>query len=338
VGIAVFVDSFDHYDTTWLRSGNCKWDIFTNPTNLSIDSSGVARTGAQCLKCASGSGGSWAGMYFPSQAINNLNALSVGFGFRPGTVDNHNFCRLTNSVTSPMSDATMNVGLSSGKVCVWSGNGTLLVSGVTRLIPGNWYYVEVAVYIHYMGGNATTLYLDGANEATSTAPNDMSGSFVDGVSLGSSIGNSSAPHYFDDLVVCDLSSSTSVVGPAIVANLLPKGAGTGSWTQVGSGVGEIVPDSDAGYIKSTAVNQQQNFSCYPLPRLSNFSLAASSVSALQVNTVSRLLGPPGTDQLMARLNSSTRIVYPLDTYTCSTSLFDTLAPSSVDTMTIGVST
>lgn len=286
----LFVDGFDHCTNdhaAWIT----KWA--TSETGAGAPQTAAARTGVAGLSM---------GAYdaaFISKVLPASGGFAVGIALRSsdGWILGQDLLQIREGTTVHLA-----LRITTAKLQVRRGDGTVLGTGTTTLASGStWYYVEFKGVIHDTTGSFT-VKLDSATELTGSGVDTRNGGATgqwDRIRLGA---DSNANQY-DDLYVCDLSGSVNndLLGPVKIETLMAQagnGANTGLTPSTGTDHGALVdenPPNTTDYNGSPTVGAKDT---YTLPSLvltgsilgiqTNLYLAKSDAGARSVCAVARV--------------------------------------------------
>ncbi len=241
----VLMEGFDNNTATSLA-------VKQNRT-LSLGTSGgfeAGRFGGQAARCQTGAGGGGPNVTFTLPST--YATLITGFAFKPGTA-NTAFLELLTSGGTLLAYLQINA---SRFIEVRNVGNTLIATGTTALTLGNYYYVELKLFVNGASGTCE-VHLNGVSEIASTTGN-FGSTNIGKVYLGWSSATNTTCTY-DDVYACDTSGShnNSFLGDVRVVTVYPDGDGAHTqWTATGGGshytqVNETTPDGDTTYVSDS---------------------------------------------------------------------------------------
>lgn len=156
-----------------------------------------------------------------------------------------------------------------GSLTAWRGHyATELASGVRGLLYDRPALVEVRYKPDEVSG-VFQVKINGIMEIDYSGNTSASGSTVNGVIFGNTVGSSSPSFYFDNIIIDD----AAWPGDSLVASLLPAGAGNSTqWTpSAGNNYTNVdeAPASDADGVLTNTADQLDLYSLGDLPAEAN---------------------------------------------------------------------
>ena len=265
------MDGFEKYATSITRF-LLEWPACGN--GATVDQAG--RFGGYSLRENGGGSGNFISRYFTalSTFIHQFNfKTSAGTGLiwyyrEAGT--SHLLVELT----------------AANKIIVKRGDGTTLATGTTTITNATWFYLQIKAKIHDTTGSVQ-IKVNGTDEINISGVDTRNGAtgVVDNIWMGES-----SQREYDDMVFMDTSGSSlnDFLLERRIETLLVDGAGaTTQWTPSAGANFENVDDpisgidDDTTYNKSSTTGQKDTFS------FGNLSGIAGTISAVQVNMVTR---------------------------------------------------
>ena len=186
------------------------------------------------------------------------STVVVGFAFQGVGLTTLDIMRLYNSSTEMIV-----LRQSGGEIYIDRGSTNLGNTTGANILGGNWYYIELKVFIHDSTGTVQ-VWVDGVSRLSLTSQDTKNGTPNTITSLW--LGGYSGDHLYDDLYVLDDSGTdaTDVLGDCRVETVFPDADGaTNNFTAVGTGTTNAdrvddgsTPDDDTTYVhSSTATNK-----------------------------------------------------------------------------------
>lgn len=276
----VFCDSFDHYTTV-----SDKWSSSSGGT---IGAYGRNSTNGCRLAGVS------AFIDFVQKNLTTAHAtVTVGAGFRFNYTDIvAGYYTASRTIIDFRDDSTAHVSVRIspiGRLQVINGDGTVLATGTTDIIAGNYYYIEFKATINGTTG-AVELKLNAATDASASNVDTLNTATatVNNVRFRSSSESASATTDIDDIYVLDGSgsSNTTFLGDVRVECLFPEGAGAlTQWTpsagQNYQDVDESDPNDDTDYVQTSTATNTDTYT------FTDLTPTTGTVKGVQINIVAR---------------------------------------------------
>jgi len=292
----LFVDGFDHYDTSHLLS---KWsDIYSGP----VIQSTIVRTGSGALRLYSNA---WVSKGFPLIT----GAVIVGCAYRASALSGPtNVIDFGNSSNS----SQCNVYLSSDGSLSFRRYTTVLQTSNGGVIgAGNWYYVEAKVVV--AGAGSWEVRVNGETVLSGTGNTLYIGSA--GCSMIALRHTQSNYAYFDDLYICDTTGSycNDFLGDSQVDTLYPNEDGAVvQWTpSSGSSHYSLVDDSgtidESDYVYTSTLNAVDVYGLTDLSLLGTDVIHAVVVNSAAQKTESGDIGLNGVVRISSTNYYSARL-------------------------------
>jgi len=202
-------------------------------------------------------------------------------------------------------------------------NSTILGTGVTTLLSGIWYYIEVMFTINSTSG-ACTVMINGATDfsVTNVATAYSGNNYANTPYIST---NNQWTEYIDDIYVCDStgSANNTFLGVNHIDAVIPSGAGsTTNFTPLSGSnwqeVSELNPDGD------TSDNYAATAGSIDLFTHNNLSAVQSSIRGVSISCYARKnnAGTKAISPLVSSnsVQSSTTSIPVVDSYTYATQL------------------
>jgi len=292
----LFVDGFDHYDTSHLLS---KWsDAYSSP----VIQSTVVRTGSGALRLANSA---WINKGIPL----TTGAIIVGLAYRISSLSNSTW--VISFGNSNWSDQC-NVYLGSDGSLSFRRYTTVLQTSNGGVInAGNWYYVEAKAVVADSG--SWEVRVNGETVLSGTGDTLSSGSA--GCSMITIRSPSSYYAYFDDLYICDTTGSycNDFLGDSQVDTLYPNEDGAVvQWTpSSGSSHYSLVDDSgtidESDYVYTSTLNAVDVYGLTDLSLLGTDVIHAVVVNSAAQKTESGDIGLNGVVRISSTNYYSNRL-------------------------------
>jgi hypothetical protein len=229
----IFIEGFDHMTAT---------QVIAKGWNAVFSSVGAGRFDGQSAALS-------ASVARSHPLPSNYSTIIAGTAFKEAS--GTDFFRLQAGATATCRISTN----ASNFLQVRNSGGTVIATGTTALIGGNWNYIEAKLFINGASGTIE-IHLNGAIEIVSTTGN-FGSTNIDTIGM---VGDSSVVLSWDDMYACDTTGSApnnTFLGDVRVETVFPTGAGSHTaWTPNGAAsnwqcVDETTPDGDSTYVSDS---------------------------------------------------------------------------------------
>lgn len=232
----VLIDGFDYYQAG-IAAGR-GWS--GSPSSMQ-----PGRFGGQCFRMVGGN------FTLTRPLPSSYTTLIAGFAVRFNILGAAQWFQLRAGATMA---CELDIDGTTGRIVVKNSGGTVIATGTTSIVPNNWYYVELKLFVNGASGSIE-LHLNGISEIASTTGN-FGTTAIDNVGMRAL----SVTQDYDDMYVLDTTGAAprnTFLGDVRVGTIYPTadGAhtawtpniGTAHFSRVNEASGTF-PDGDTSYV------------------------------------------------------------------------------------------